>query len=258
LQEKIDGVEIGIARYFNGNDWVGPVEFNIEHKSLFPNDIGPKTGEMGTVMWYENDEDVKLFKKTLAKLNPYLRRINFKGDIDINFIINKKGVFPLEFTARFGSPSTQLQTELHLSPWKEFLLAVARGKKYQLKYKKSFGVVVSVSIPPFPYKAIHHDYYEYYSKGAEILFRKKLSKEEMNQIHFEEVSFNPKTGNYYISGSNGFILYVTGSGKTVEDARKSAYTLIGKLVIPKMFYRTDIGEKFIREDQKKLKEWGWI
>lgn len=108
MQKKVEGVEIGVARYFNGDDWVGPIEFNIEHKSLFNNDIGPLTGEMGTVMWYSDDENNKLFQKGLEKLKPFLKKIKFKGDIDINFIIKEDKIYPLEATARFGCPAIYL------------------------------------------------------------------------------------------------------------------------------------------------------
>ncbi|MFZ2626804.1 MAG: phosphoribosylamine--glycine ligase, partial [Candidatus Moraniibacteriota bacterium] len=72
LQKKIRGIEIGIARYFNGNDWVGPIEINLEHKGLFNGELGPKTFEMGTLMWYDEDEKNRLFQETLAKMAPYL------------------------------------------------------------------------------------------------------------------------------------------------------------------------------------------
>lgn len=258
LQKKVDGIEIGVGRYFNGKEWAGPIEMNVEHKALCDGDIGPLTGEMGTVMWYDENENNKLFKETLANLKPFLLKINFRGDIDINCIVDEKKAYPLEITGRFGCPSTQLQAEIHLSPWKEFLGSLAKGTSFQLKYKSGYGVVVSVAIPPFPYKSISSDFY---LKGADILFRQKLTKEELNRLHFEEVSLRKSNDgkNYYsIAGNNGYILYVSGFGRSVADARKQAYSLIDKIVIPKMFYRTDIGLKFIKEDHKKLKEWGWI
>lgn len=49
LQMAADGIELGVARYFNGLDWAGPVELSIEHKALCDGDIGPKTGEMGSL-----------------------------------------------------------------------------------------------------------------------------------------------------------------------------------------------------------------
>jgi phosphoribosylamine---glycine ligase len=257
LQRKVDGVEIGIGRYFNGKDWVGPIEMNIEHKRLFHGGIGPMTGEMGTVMWYDNNEKNKLFQETLAKLKPYLQKVNFKGDIDINCIVDKNRIYPLEATSRFGCPSTQLQAEIHKSPWKDFLMALAKGNKYKLKYKKGYGVVISVSIPPFPYKGVSQ---KYYSKGVAIFFKKKLTGEEMNRLHFEEVSRQGINGKsrYCIAGSNGYILYVTGFGKTAKNAKKKANKLVEKIIIPKMFYRTDIGDRFVKNDKKLLKKWGWI
>ena len=257
LQQRIDGIEIGCGRYFNGKDWVSPIEINIEHKRFFNDDIGPMTGEMGTLMWYTENENNKLFRGTLARLKPYLQGVNFKGNIDINCIVNKDTVYPLEVTSRFGCPSTQLQSEIHLSPWKEFLMAIAKGKKYKLRYRKGFGIVVSVAIPPFPYKAISH---EYYLKGVEILFKKPLSDKETNRLHFEEVSIKKANGKDHccIAGNNGYILYVTGSGSTVQKARDKAYKLIDKIVIPKMFYRTDIGLKFVEKDNAVLKRWGYI
>lgn len=257
LQERIDGVEIGIARYFNGNDWVGPIEVNIEHKRLCNGDIGPMTGEMGTLAWYDHNEDNVLFQKTLAKIKPYLQKVNFRGDIDINCIVEKDKVSPIEVTARFGCPSTSLQIELHQSKWKDFLMAVAAGDTHNLRYKQGYGIVVSVAIPPYPYK-VHA--YDQYMKGVEIFFNRRLSEAEMDRIHFEEVSIKNTKGNkkYVIAGSNGYILYVTGYGKTVQKASEQAYSLINKIVIPKMFYRSDIGLKFIERDEILLKKWGYL
>lgn len=257
LQKKIDGIEIAAGRFFNGKDWVGPICVNFEHKPLFHNDIGPLTGEMGTLAWYEDDENNKIFQETLAKIKPYLEQANFKGYADINCIATKEKLVPLEATMRFGCPTNQLQSEIHISPWKEILMAMAKGERCDLKFKKEYSVVISVAIPPFPYKAISEDYY---LKEVNILFKEKLTKEEQDRIHFEEVSLKKEKNKdqYHIAGSNGFILYVTGSGDTVQGARKKAYDLIDKIVIPKMMYRTDIGMKFMERDQSLLEIWGWI
>jgi phosphoribosylamine--glycine ligase len=208
------------------------------------------------LVWYEEDGQSPLFQKTLAKLKPCLQEINFKGDIDVDFIINQDGVFPIEATARFGCPSTQLQAQLHQSPWREILLAVAKGEQHNLKYKKGYGIIVSVAIPPFPYKAISQ---EYYLRGVDILFKGSLTESEMDSIHFEEVSLkNHNSSQYCIAGSNGYILYVSGIGKTIQEARENVYRLVDKIVIPKMFYRTDIGVRFIERDRELLKKWGYL
>ncbi|MGB2791024.1 MAG: phosphoribosylglycinamide synthetase C domain-containing protein [Candidatus Moraniibacteriota bacterium] len=254
LQRRKYGVEIGVARYFNGHDWVGPIEMNVEYKSLCAGGLGPKTDEMGTLMWYDDNEDNVLFQRTLAKLKNYLQEIGFHGDFDINCIVDKDGIYPLEATARFGSPSTQLQASLHVSPWGEFLKAVADGKSYNLKYKRGFGVIVLLATPPFPYTAISQ---RYSVRGSGVFFKEQLTKDELSRIHIEELSTN-KQGNLYISGKRGFILDVSGVGKTVEAAQKQAYSLAEKIVIPKKFYRTDIGEKFLKQERALLEKWGYL
>ena len=117
LQKRVYGIEIGAGRYFNGADWVGPIEINVEHKKLFPGDLGPTTSEMGTLAWYEDNENNRLFQETLAKLKPFLQKIDFRGDIEVNCIVNREGAFALEITPRLGSPIIHLHSEIHTSPW---------------------------------------------------------------------------------------------------------------------------------------------
>jgi phosphoribosylamine--glycine ligase len=253
LQKKADGIEVGTARYFNGYDWTGPIEMNVEYKSFLNGDIGPLTAEMGTVMWYEEREN-KLFNETLSKLKPFLQKIKYKGDIDINCIVNKDTAIPVEATMRFGSPAIHAQEEIHKSPWAEFLTAIAKGEDYDLKYKKGYSIVVSVAVPPFPYKATLNNYL----KNVDIIFKEELTEEEKEMIHFEEAYFDKNKQNYCIGGSEGYILYVTGLGKDINEARNKVYNLIKKIIIPKMMYRTDIGVNFAEKDEKLLREWGWI
>lgn len=257
LQEKIEGVEIAVGRFFNGNDWVGPICINIEHKNLFNVDLGPKTHEMGNLMWYEPDEKNKLFQETLAKMKKYLQEINFKGYFDINCIVNKESAYPLEITARLGQPTVQAQSAIHTSLWGKFLKAMADGKKYNLEYKKGYSIVVFIGTPPYPYANRSN---ANSPMGIKIFFKKKLSEEEIKNIHLEEVSVYEKNDKmeYKICGKSGYIAHISGFGKNVKEARENTYNLIDKVVIPKCFYRTDIGLKFMNEDRKKLKEWGWI
>lgn len=254
LQKRVYGIEIGVARYFNGNDWVGPIEINIEHKDLFAGGVGPKTDEMGTLMWYEKNENNKLFQATLAKLKPYFQEIDFRGDIDINCIVNEGEVFPLELTTRFGWPAIHAQESLHISDWSKFLKAVADGEKYDLKYKDGFAITVLIAVPPFPYKI---DNGKYSFRDKTIYFSSELTEDEIRNIHFDEVYKNNK-GDFKIAGDSGFVLNVACAGKTIKEIRENVNKIIRKIIIPKKFYRNDIGVKFEQDDWNKLKEWGWI
>lgn len=255
LQEKIEGVEIGVGRYFNGEKWIGPIEYNIEHPLFFPGDLGPITSEMGTLAWFDDDESNLLYQNTVAKMEPYLKEIGLHGDFEINCIVNEKGIFPLEITPRLGTPIIHLHSELLHMKWGDFLDAIARGKDYKAPFKKGYGIVLLLAIPPFPYsKNIKETLYY----GMNVYF-KGLTKDEMSHVHLEEVSL--RTGvkdQYYIADSQGYVMYVTGEGKTVEEAQSQVYSIAEKIVLPKMFYRNDIGTKFLNEDRAKLEKWGYI
>lgn len=258
LQKRVFGVEIAIGRFFNGKSWIGPLVFNREHKYFCNDDVGPLGGETGTLIWYNDNENNRLFQATLARIKPHLQKSNYKGYIDLNCIVaDKNTVYPMEITSRFGSSTNELQSEIRKSPWSEFLLAMAKGEDYNLRYKSGFGISVALTVPPFPYITSDKKLSQ---KGIGVFFKKELTKEEFSHIHFEEVSVERKNGkdNYYIAGSTGYILYINGCGSTVRRARERVYRIIDKIIIPKMFYRTDIGLRFARTDYKLLKKWGWI
>lgn len=257
LQERMGGIEVSINRYFNGKDWVGPSEITIEHKSLFNNNIGPKTGEMGNLMWYDSS-DGRFFEATIGKLKPYLKDVDFRGDIDINCFINENGVYPIEITARLGCPITHSQSVMHLSPWHEFLGAIADGRQYDLKHQDGYCIALTLALPPFPYEGALAS--EYSSDGLELLFSEPLTEREKNNIHFEAIEKRvDKTGErFFVTHSIGYTVFVTGFGLTVAEAQENVYSLAKKVVIPKVFYRTDIGDSFKQSDKKKLERWGWI
>ncbi len=254
LQERIYGVEVGVGRYFNGTDWVGPIEINVEHKKFFPGDIGPTTSEMGTLAWYTKNEKNRLFQEVLSPLKGYLKEIDFRGDFEVNCIVNEEGPLPLEVTPRFGSPIIHLHSELHSSPWGEFLYAIASGKKYDLKWKKGYGIVVLLAVPPFPYtkKEIHNS-----SKGIKIFFH-NIKDSDFEHIHLEEVSKQKEDGQFYISDDRGYIMYATNTGRTIKEAINNTYGVVEKIIIPKMIYRNDIGTRFLKNDYNVLKKMGYI
>lgn len=255
LQQKAEGIEIGVGRYFNGQNWVGPIEINIEHPYLFPGDIGPLTEEMGTVGWYTEKEN-KLYRETLKKLEPFLREIDYRGDIGINTIINNKGVHALETTARLGSPIIHIHTLLQKSDWAEFLKAVADGKDYDLKYKRGYGVVTSLCVPPFPFQK----HFKTDVCSGLTIDTSDVSKKDWKYIHLDEMVYDLETRKYKVSDqTNGFIMYVTGYDRwDVKKAKNRSLKVARKIHLPKIFYRIDIGDKFVQENRRKLKNWGWI
>ncbi|MBS3125042.1 phosphoribosylamine--glycine ligase [Candidatus Woesearchaeota archaeon] len=247
LQKYASGVEVAVGAFFNGQDFITPINVNFEHKRMFPGEIGPSTGEMGTLMFWSSPNTI--FRETLEKMKPLLQPSGYVGYIDINCIVNGRGIHPLEFTTRFGYPTISIQMEGVLSPWGEFLHAIATRKPYDFKIKRGFQVGVVVAVPPFPFYDI--DAFKKYSEDATILFKKPIA----DGLHLGDVKL--VDGDWRLAGYSGYALVVTGSASTVEDARKQVYQRVSNIMIPNMFYRTDIGFRWFI-DSDKLHTWGYL
>jgi phosphoribosylamine--glycine ligase len=247
LQKYASGVEVAVGAFFNGDEFITPINVNFEHKRMFPGDIGPSTGEMGTSMFWSQSN--KIFEETLAKMKPALQKSGYVGYIDINCIVNAKGIHPLEFTSRFGFPTISIQMEGISSSLGEFLHAIANKKPYELKAKKGFQVGIVVACPPFPFYDI--DSFKKYAEDATILFKKQVT----DGVHLGDVKL--VEGDWRLAGYSGYCLVVTGSGQTMEEARKQAYQRVHNIMIPNMFYRTDIGMRWLT-DSDKLQTWGYL
>ena len=137
LQRRIMGVEVAVGAFFNGKEFAYPVCVNFEHKRLFPGNIGPSTGEMGTTMFWS--EPNKIFNATLRKMEPRLRAEGYVGYIDVNCIVNSNGIYPLEFTARFGYPTISIQQEGLFLPIGELLYKLADGTMTRFRAQRVPG-----------------------------------------------------------------------------------------------------------------------
>lgn len=88
LQKFVSGVEVAIGAFFNGQEFILPACINFEHKRMFNDEIGPSTGEMGTLMFWSDRS--RLFDETLAKFKSLLAEMGFVGYFDINCIVNAR------------------------------------------------------------------------------------------------------------------------------------------------------------------------
>ncbi len=247
LQKFVSGVEVAVGAFFNGKEFILPININFEHKRIYPGNIGPVTGDTGALMFWT--EPNYLFKETLEKMLPALKESGYVGYIDINCIVNGRGIYPLEFTARFGYPTIHVQLEGISMPPSEWLYNLARGENFELKVWRGFQVGVEVFVPT--HLARDRETVEIY-KDLPIFFRKEKNLEG---IHIQDVKI--EDGVWRIAGESGELLVVTGSGGTVEEARRQAYGRIQNIMIQNMFYRTDIGAEW-NTNGDRLHTWGYI
>jgi len=194
-------------------------------------------------------KDSPLFESTLLKAREKLATSKYVGYIDLNCIANGKGIFPLEWTSRFGYPTISIQMEGVTSEWGGFLADIAQGKDVPLKTKKGYQVGVVVAIPPFPFE--DDKAFRKYSEDATILFKKP----NLNGVHIGEVKL--VEGDWHVAGTSGYALVITGSGPSMQEAINATYQAVRNVMIPNMFYRDDIGQRWFR-DVDLLLSWGYL
>jgi phosphoribosylamine--glycine ligase len=224
-----------------------PINVNFEHKRVFPGNVGPFAGEMGTFMFW--DEPNELYRNTLGRMEAAFAASGYCGYLDVNCIVNGRGIYPLEFTSRFGYPTIQIHLEGITTPAGEWLSQMARGQEFALKTKRGYQIGVRIMVPTYLShdRAMAQTYHE-----LAIAFKNKGS---MEGIHIEDIKDD--NGTWRIAGSSGVLLVVTASGQTLDEVRRTVYNRVQNVIIPNMFYRTDIGLRWI-SDHDKLRTWGYI
>lgn len=244
LQRKVAGVEVSVAAFFNGQEFIKPINITFEHKKLFPKELGVSTGEMGTSMFWTDDNPI--FDATLKKMEKNLAKDQFVGHIDINCIVNGNGIYPLEFTTRFGFPQIFIQRAGVNEPFGNMLYKIATGQSFKINTKRGFQVGAYMVVPPFPYN--DPQTFDLFSKDAVVVIKKPM-KEGIHLMHLKQVN-----GEWLITGDSGIALLVAGTGTTMKEAQKMLYNRISNVLINNTYYRTDIGDRWAEESDKL---WAW-
>ena len=250
LMEYISGIEIGVGAYFNGVQFLQPACSDWEHKRFFTGDLGELTGEMGTIVTYRGAEII--FERTLKQLETKLKQSGYCGYINLNMIANAEGLWPLEFTSRFGYPGYSICGALQLDSWETLFQKLLQKSSLHISTSAGFAAGVVLNVPPYPY----HYGYEVLSKGLPILFEPSFTKIDQQNLHFNEVA--TINNNLVTSGMTGNIATAVGVGSTIKAARQQAYQLASIVILPNVRYRQDIGAKLIAGDLQQLIDWGYV
>ncbi len=250
LMRHVEGIEMGVGAYFDGEKFLKPSCLDWEHKRFFPGDLGELTYEMGTVVTYERTS--RFHELTLGRMENLLRQGGYCGYINMNTIVNEAGIWPLELTCRFGYPGYAILDPLQKTPWGELFHAMATRSAETLAIKPGFSVGIVLTTPPFPYSRPAVDE----PIGLPIIFDETLTDAERRHIHCCEVGLDD--GKLVTSGAYGWTMVVTGIDKTIAGAQQSAIALADKIHIPNVRYRKDIGSRLIAGDFRRVETLGLL
>lgn len=235
LQERVDGVEVGIAGWFGPGGWCSYVEESFEHKKFLVGDLGCNTGEMGTVIRHVKES--KLFDMVLEPITDYLHKINYVGDCSVNCIVNELGVpYPLEFTTRLGWPDFCIrQAVLRGDPW-EWMADLVNGEdSFSPTEDVALGILLTHA--DFPGNLDTQEVRE----GFPL---RKLTSDP-HYHHWLQV-MEGKPGEVMTAGNT--IMVVSGCAPTVLKAKNDAYKIAEEVKLPSnLMYRTDIGDRLEKD-----------
>lgn len=250
LMAHLDGIEMGVGAYFDGAHFLEPACLDWEHKRFFAGDLGELTGEMGTVATFERS--ATFFKSTLRKLEDALRDAGHVGYVNLNTIVNAQGIWPLEFTCRFGYPGFAVLEPLQALGWSALFAKMVSRQEKTFPIHSGFCVAVVMTTPPFPYS--RHEVAA--SVGLPVILDPSFDATDLHHIHFGEIGLG-STG-LQTSGLYGWTMVVTGVDASIERAKEDAYTRARRVIIPNVRYRLDIGDRVAAELYKRVEELGLL
>jgi phosphoribosylamine-glycine ligase len=250
LQEVVEGTEISTEAYFDGVNFYFH-NHTLEEKKFMSGGFGPNTGCSGNLVWTINGPN-RLFSRGLAKLQPFLRSVRYKGMIDLNTIVNENHAYGLEWTPRFGYDASASIFSLISSGLGDFLHAIASAPNGGCQFdptpkqRGDWAASERMTIPPYP---------EETAKFTKALPVKGIKLEDawLNCYLWDVMT---KKEELITAGMNGIIACPIASAFTPEGAWGALDRLTKGIKIPNLQVRDDLEDCTLRR-LKEVREMGW-
>ncbi len=232
IEEFLTGPEVSVLAFTDGKTVV-PMVSSMDHKRALDNDMGLKTGGMGTIAPnpYYTEDVAKLcmkdiFMPTINAMNAEGR--TFKGCLYFGLMLTPKGPRVIEYNCRFGDPETQVVLPLLESDLLEIMMACTNGTLDKTEVKFSNGAACCVIMASGGYP-------KSYKSGFEI----KAEDDMTADIYY--AGAKELDGKLVTAG--GRVLGVTAVEKDLASAISKAYENVKKVNFEGAHYRKDIGKR---------------
>jgi phosphoribosylamine-glycine ligase len=230
VQAFVEGIEVSIEGWFNGETWSDDYNITLEEKRPFAGNLGPNIGcAYNTIFPIKKSSG--LVKKCLDPLTDFLRREGFVGQIDVNNIVSQDGTpYSLEFTPRCGYDATPTLAFGWGYGWR---IARALGLEFEPTESRGFRFAggVRVYIPPYPVELDDPDAVQKACGNV------KVERPESLREFFYEYDTKRTEEGLVCAGSCGIIGIAQGSGDSPREAGLAAYRVAERIKVPGKSYR---------------------
>jgi len=241
IEEYLDGEE---ASFFAICDGKRAIAFGSaqDHKRVGEGDTGPNTGGMGAYSPAPVMDDAMSARVMDEIIHPTMTAMAaegapFQGVLFAGLMITAKGPELIEYNVRFGDPECQVLMMRLKDDIVTIMLAACDGTldKVSVRWHERAALAVVMAARGYPGDA---------PKGSVICNLDEASQIEGVQIFHA----GTKLSGDDIVANGGRVLNVTGTGKTVSEARETAYRAVDEIVWPEGFCRRDIGWRAIARE----------
>ncbi len=248
IDEKLVGEEFSLQCITDGKTVVAtpPVQ---DHKRAYVNDEGPNTGGMGSYscadhsLPFMTEEDVKEGVRITQEVAEALYKetgVRYKGVMYAGLIITKKGVYLIEYNARFGDPEAMNTLPILKTDFLDVCQAVIDGTldKLEIEFEKK-ATVCKYAVPEgYPDDPVKDELVVVGDVPPEaVLFYASVDKRE---------------DGLYMTGSRA--IGCVGIADTMEEAENISEKAVSAIK-GKVFHREDIGTaKVLQKRVDHMKE----
>ena len=238
LEEFHKGYELSVLVLTNGKDYQA-LPLAQDFKKRDEGNQGLNTGGMGAIAPIK--KDLQLWKDIEKNIiGPTISQIQkedlfYRGVLYIGLMISdEKGPQVLEYNVRFGDPECQILLPLINKDMGNLFSEVARGKISPLDFYNRYYCCVVLAEKGYPQNP---------QKGIEI--PSQVHEKDLLNLTYDSNKYFLHCGTkrekdqWVVDG--GRVLNAIGSGTSLEEARKKAYSLIDQLPNLSLYYRKDIG-----------------
>ncbi len=242
LQEFVQGTEVAVDGYFNGQDFYA-LGCTLEEKKFMPGGIGPNTGCAGNLYWLIDRN--ALYAQGLGRAVPTLRELGYNGPLDLNTIATPGALYGLEWTPRWGYEGTCNLVAVLPIDFADFLHTIAIGGSPQIgSPRHRFAATVRLSIPPYP------------NRGRVKPVPISGIPDDLSHFFLFDVR-RAEGGGLETGDREGALGCPIGCGPSIRAAFGSADAMISRLTVPNLQYRNDI-ERCCARRYAELERQGWL